>query len=248
MSIPIKNLEEIEIMAEGGGKLAVIRDKLASIVWSGLDAKQLELAARRLIKQAGGEPNFCLTKNYPYSICVSINDEIVHGIPNDKKIKQGDIVGIDVGMLYKGWHLDTATTIGAGKISENDQKLLRIAKTALDKAIAMIKRGIKLGVVQNTIQTYVESSGFSLIRNFAGHGIGRELHEQPRISNIGKADEGPVLEEGMVLAIEPMVSAGGYEVKIAKDGWTAILADGSHGAHFEHTVAVTKNGARVLTR
>lgn len=247
MAIPLKTPEQIELMAKGGAKLAKVRDQLAQMVRPGLKVDELEQAARSLIAQAGGEPNFCLTKDYPYSICCSINEEIVHGLPKGKTIKAGDAVGIDVGMRYQGWHLDTAITVGVDDISLQDQKLLKVAKTALELAIAQLKPGIKLGKISHLIQNYVEQHGFSVLRNLTGHGIGRQLHEEPKVPNFGNPDDGPVLETGMVLAVEPMVSTGDFKTLTKDDGWTVVLADGSHGAHFEHTVAITKTGVRILT-
>lgn len=248
MSIELKTNAEIAVMSEGGAKLAKIRNELAAIIKPGLHAKELESTSRRLISNAGGTPNFCLAKNYPYSICVSINDEIVHGTPKDKIIKGGDIVGLDVGMLYKSWHLDTAVTVGVGEINDADKQLLKITKTALDLAIEELKSGIKLGKIQHLIQKYVEDNGFCVLRNFTGHGIGHSLHEDPKIPNFGDPNEGPILEEGMVLAIEPMVSKGDCKIVVGNDGWTAKLLNGAKGAHFEHTVAITKNGCKVLTQ
>lgn len=247
MGIQLKSESDIAIMVEGGKKLGRVRDELVQAIKPGLDVGQLEQLARQRIREIGGEPNFCLTKNYPYSICVSLNDEIVHGMPKDKVIKDGDVVGIDVGMLYQGWHLDTAVTVGVGKISASDQKLLKVTKRALELALAQVKPGIKLGVISHLIQKYVESNGFCVLRKYTGHGIGRDLHEEPKIPNFGSPDEGPVLETGMVLAIEPMVAKGDCEVVVADDGWTAKMKNGSKGAHFEHTVAITKTGCRVLT-
>lgn len=247
MSIELKTQQDIDIMSEGGKKIAHVRDELANSIKPGLEVGKLEKMAREGIAKAGGEPNFCLTKDYPYSICVSINDEIVHGMPKDKIIKNGDVVGIDVGMLYKGWHLDTAITVGIGDISADDKKLLKITKIALDLAIKELRPGIKLGKIQHLIQKYVEDNGFCVLRNFTGHGIGRSLHEDPKIPNFGDPNEGPILEEGMVLAIEPMVSKGDCKIVVAQDGWTAKVANGASGAHFEHTIAITKFGCRVLT-
>lgn len=247
MTIKLKTNAEIAVMEQGGGKLAKIRTELAAMIQPDLHVKELEKASRLLISKAGGTPNFCLTKTYPYSICVSINQEIVHGMPRDKIFKNGDVVGLDIGMLYKGWHLDTAVSVGVGKITNEDKRLLKITKTALDLAIKELKPGIKLGKIQHLIQKYVEENGFCVIRNFTGHGIGRSLHEEPKIPNFGDPNEGPVLLEGMVLAIEPMVAKGDCKVSVAADGWTAIMANGSHSAHFEHTIAITKTGCKVLT-
>lgn len=247
MAIPIKTNSDIALMAQGGAKLAKIRDHLASLIKVGLKVEELEKIARQEIKKAGGKPNFCLVGNYPYSICVSFNNEIVHGMPVNKTIARGDIVSLDIGMLYKGWHLDTATTVGIENISVENKKLIDVTKTALNKALALLKPGIKLGLIQNAIQEYVEQNGFCLIRNYTGHGIGRALHEDPKIPNFGNPDAGPELKEGMVLAIEPMVSSGDCNVEVAADGWTAKMENGANGAHFEHTIAITKTGCHVLT-
>lgn len=247
MAIELKSEQEIKDMAEGGRKLGKIRDRLAALVKPDLNVEELEQNARDLIKKARGVPNFCLTKDYPYSICCSVNDEIVHGFPANKIIRAGDIVSIDVGMLYNSWHLDTATTVGVGKISTDDQKLLDVTKSSLDLAIKKIKPMIKLGVIQHFIQTYVEQNGFCVIRNLTGHGIGRKLHEDPKIPNFGNPNEGPFLQEGMTLAIEPMVSSGDCKTIIGIDGWSVKMANNAHAAHYEHTIAVTAKSAKILT-
>lgn len=240
--------EDIKILREGGRRLAKILDKLCQAAKVGVSTLQLNNLAEKLIKNEGGTPNFKNFNGYPFATCISINDELVHGLPSPRKIKEGDLVGIDVGMEYQGWHLDTAVTLGIGKISSEDEKLLKATKRSLEEGISKVKPGANLGEVSNAIQNSIESAGFSVIRQLSGHGIGRTLHQDPRIYNFGSKNSGPVIKEGMLLAIEPMVSAGDWKVKVGKDGFTVKTIDGSRSAHFEHTVLVTEKGSQILTQ
>jgi len=215
----------------------------------GISTLELDKLAERLIIEAGCQPAFKGLNGYPATLCVSVNNEVVHGLPSEKKIlKNGDIVDLDLGLKYKGFYSDMARTYPIGKITRKAKKLIKVTKKSLDLAIKIIKPGIYLGDISSTIQKYVEKNGFSVVRSLTGHGIGRKLHEEPAIFNFGKPKTGPILKEGMVFAIEPMVNEGSPEVKISKDNWTVVTADGTLSAHFEDTVAVTKNGYKILTR
>jgi methionyl aminopeptidase len=257
--INIKTPKEIAIMREGGRILALIFKEISQAIRPGLSAFELDELAAYLIKKYKVLPAFKgyipdgLKKidkmGYPANLCVSINSEVVHGIPTTAKIiSKGDIVGLDMGIKYQGFFLDQAMTVGVGEISPEARRLIGVTKKALELAIDKIKPGIHLGDVSATIQIYVEKSGFTVVRDLSGHGIGKKLHEDPIILNFGQPNTGPILKEGMVLAIEPMVNVGDYRVKTLSDGWTIVTADNSLSAHFEHTVAVTKNGGEILTK
>lgn len=256
--IIIKTGEEVEKMRKGGRILALIFKKISQAVQPGISAFELDKLAERLTKEYKVLPAFkgyipddlrgIKRIGYPATICVSINSEVVHGIPSKEKIiKNGDIVSLDMGIKYQEFFLDQAITIGVGKISPEARRLIEVTKNALEIAINKIQPGIFLGDISAAIQAYVEKNGFSVVRDLTGHGIGRKLHEDPAIFNFGQPGTGPILERGMVLAIEPMVSAGGYKIKTLSDGWTAVTVDGSLSAHFEQTVAVTKTGYEILT-
>lgn len=234
-------------MKEGGKIAARILKLVSKAAKPGITTKKLDGIAALEIRKAGARASFLGHAGFPSSICTSVNSEIVHGIPLKRMLKDGDILGIDLGIKWKKYHTDTAATIGIGEIDFAKRQLIQITKKALEEAIKKIKPGIHLGDVQNHLQNIIESAGYSVIRDLSGHGIGKNLQESPTIPNFGRKGTGPVLKEGMVLAIEPMVSAGDWHVKISKDGWTVILIDGSLGAHFEHTVALTKHGCEVLT-
>lgn len=246
--IILKTKEEIEIMRKGGRIAASILRQLKNTVKPGITTESLNKYAEELIKKAGAIASFKDFHGYPASICTSINKEVVHGIPSNKILKEGDIVGIDLGILYQGYHTDTALTCGVGKISNEAQKLIDITQTALEKAIVAAKIGNHLGDIGQKIQSYIESEGYSVVRSLVGHGVGRELQEEPAVPNYGKKGEGFILKEGITIAIEPMINAGKYQVKVLNDGWTVVTTDKSLSAHFEHTVAITSNGAVVLTK
>lgn len=246
--INIKTDKEVEIMKEGGRIAARILKLLADFAKPGATTKELDIFAVKEIKKAGVKASFLGHAGYPASICTSLNSEVVHGIPSNRILREGDLLGIDLGIYHQGFHTDTALTVPIGKIDFPKKQLINITNKALDEGISIIKPGIHLGDVQNRIQRIVEGAGFGVIRDLAGHGIGKNLQEIPSIPNFGKRGSGPVLKEGMVLAIEPMVSAGDWHVKILKDGWTVATIDGSLTAHFEHTVAVTASGYEILTK
>lgn len=252
--INLKSPKEIEIMREGGQILAQVLDELESRVAVGAKLADLDALADTLIREKGGAPSFkgytpdFASQPYPASVCLSLNDEVVHGLPSSRvRLGEGDLVKIDLGVFYKGFHTDSARTIIVSQGSKDARALLATTEQALERAIGLVRPGIHLGDLGHAIESYVREHGYSVIRTLSGHGIGRELHEEPNIPNFGKPGEGPELVEGMTFAIEPMVAAGKGEVYLAEDGFTYKTRDGSSVAHFEHTVAVTKDGHEVLT-
>jgi methionyl aminopeptidase len=248
----IKTPEEINTINEGGKILRDILYKTAGLVKPGVSTWELNEFAEKMIYAAGGRPSF---KNYgpkknafPAGLCTSINDVVVHGIPSkDEILKSGDIIGLDIGMEYKGLYTDTAITVGVGDISAAAKKLLETTKKTLDAAIKQVKPGNKIGDLSFAMQSTAEAAGFSAVRDLVGHGVGYDVHEDPAVPCFGKKGSGEILKEGMVLAIEPMLCQQEFFVTVDPDGWTIRTADGGLSAHFEHTIAVTKNGARVLT-
>lgn len=221
--------------------------RLSEMVKPGVSTLLLDKKAYELCKEYNAEPAFLGYSNYPASLCVSVNDEVVHGIPREDKIlKEGDIVSLDFGALKDGFYGDAAITVGVGKISYPLHKLIETTKDCLRQAIKYCAPGNKLGIISSTIQKIAEKEGYSVIRDYVGHGIGTKLHEPPPVPNYGNEEEGPFLEEGMVLAIEPMVCEGGYEVEVDEDGWTVRTRDGKNSAHFECCVAITKEGPKIL--
>lgn len=213
----------------------------------GVRTSAIDKMAEDCILSMGAVPGFKGYRGYPATACISIDDEVVHGIPGKRILKEGEIVSIDIGCIFDGYYGDCAATFPVGEISEEKRKLLEITRCSLDVGIARVKDGQNLGEISAAIQNYVEARGFSVVREMVGHGIGRNLHEDPQVPHFGPADAGPVLKKGMVIAIEPMVNVGDYRVAQKPDGWTIVTADGSSSAHFEHTVAVTEDGADILT-
>lgn len=246
----IKHQKELEILREGGKKLAAVLAEVARRAVAGILARELDALAEELILKAGGKPSFKGYKvrgasmPYPASLCVSINNEVVHGIPGNQILKNGDIVGLDIGMLWEGLYTDTALTILVGG---GESKLISATKKSLEIGIAQVRAGARVGDIGYAIQNFLEKEKFGVVRELVGHGVGRAVHEDPEIPNWGKKGNGPILEEGVVIALEPMATEGSPKVKILPDGWTWATRDGSRAAHFEHTVVVTKNGAEVLT-
>jgi len=252
-------------MKEGGRLLARILDEVAARAKPGVTTEYLNKVASDLVFACGAKPAFLGYQDFPAALCTSVNEEVVHGAPGDRKLKEGDIIGLDLGILYpvgqchscpmgatcnplnKPFFTDAALTVSVGKISPAAKKLLATAKKSLDLAIENIKPGVHLGDVSSAVQKYVEGQGFSVIRDLVGHGVGEKLHEDPEVPNFGRAGEGPVLKEGMTLAIEPMITAGDYKIKQGADGFAYETADKSLAAHFEHTVAVTKDSCKILT-
>src|SRR5436190_18880067 len=249
MAIVCKSQAEIEKMRRSGHIVRQILDELRRLVAPGVTTMALEKAAAAKIKELGAKPAFKGYYGYPCVLCTSVNEEIVHGIPSPKRVlKAGDIVSIDCGVVLDGYYGDAAITVPVGEtLTEELKKLLEVTEASLYKGIEQVKIGNTIGHVGSAIQKHVEANGFSVVREFVGHGIGTKLHEAPQIPNFGKKGQGVELTEGMVLAIEPMVNSGGPEAKVLGDKWTAVTLDGSYSAHFEHCVAVTKNGPLVLT-
>jgi len=245
--INIKSPQEIEIMAEGGKILAKVLKEIEKIIEPEITTLELDRAAEALILKMGARPAFKGYENFPYSLCASINDVVVHGFPSNYKLKEGDIVGLDLGVLYKGYNTDMALTVGVGKISFKAKRLLMVTKKALKRGIKKARHGVTTGDIGNTIQRYIESQGYGVVRELCGHGIGKEVHEDPKVPNYGKRGTGFRLVEGMVICIEPMVTIGDWHLKKAKDGYGFATKDGSLAAHFEHTLAITKDGCKVLT-
>ncbi len=218
------------------------------MVAPGVSTADLDAAAEAKVRAAGAEPAFKGYRGYPATLCASVNEQVVHGIPSATPLKSGDIVSLDMGVKLNGYYGDSAVTVPVGAVGEDVKALLRVTQQALEKGIAEVKIGGRISDIGHAIQAHVEAHGFSVVREFVGHGIGASLHEEPQIANYGEPGRGPRLVEGMSLAIEPMVNMGKPAVKVLADGWTAVTKDGSLSAHFEHTVAVTKDGPLVLTR
>jgi methionyl aminopeptidase len=246
--IVLKSEDEIKRMAESCRIVAEVLEGIKKIVAPGITTKELDGFSESYIHSQKAVPAFKGYRGYPASMCTSVNEQVVHGIPSSIKLKEGDVISLDIGVYFKGFYGDAAVTLPVGKIDDNAERLLSVTEQSLETAIAETVAGNRLSDISSVIQKRVESEGFSVVRNFVGHGIGRELHEEPQIPNFGRPGEGPELREGMTLAIEPMVNAGSWEVDILNDGWTAVTKDGSLSAHFEHTVAVTKNGQSILTK
>jgi methionyl aminopeptidase len=254
--IVIKTKAELEKMRRSGKLVHDILQALGAMAAVGVSTWDLEVAAAKMMQDAGAKPAFkgyyvpAAGERFKYVLCTSVNDEIVHGMPNPKRIlKSGDIVSIDTGVSLDGYFGDSAITVGIGELSEEAKKLLRVTKESLELAIDKVREGNRLFDICGTVENHVVKNGFSIVREYVGHGIGTQLHEEPQVPNyVDKRNENPRLREGMVLAIEPMVNAGRPEAKVLKDKWTAVAKDGSYSAHFEHCVAVTKEGPWVLTR
>jgi methionyl aminopeptidase len=247
--IVLKSAREIELMRRGGRILADLVERLRGVVRAGMSTLEIDEEVEAFITRRGARPAFKGYRGFPASVCVSINDEVVHGIPSaHRRLKEGDIVGLDLGCIVDGYYADCAFTLAIGDVPPAVQALLDTTRESLERAIAECRPGRRLGDVSHAVQRHVEAHGFSVVRAFVGHGIGRALHEDPQVPNFGEPGRGPLLRPGMVLAIEPMVTMGGPGVRILDDGWTAVTEDGSLAAHFEHTIAVTENGPEVLTR
>lgn len=247
-SITIKSRDEIRIMEEANRIVAEVLVMLQTTVEAGITTFELDRLAEELCLKRKALPAFKGYRGFPGSLCVSINEEVVHGIPSRKrKLKKGDIISVDFGTLYKGYYGDSAVTIPVGKIGGVKDKLLKITEESLHKAIEQVREGNRIADVSAAVQDHVENNGFSIVRQFVGHGIGTSLHEGPEIPNFVQDSSSPRLKEGMVLAIEPMVNAGTHKVKVLRDGWTVVTSDKKPSAHFEHSVAVTSNGPLVLS-
>ena len=246
--IGIKNKEEIKLMSEA---CRIVKDTLLLLeknIKPGVTTKELDSIAEDYILSQDAKLGFKGLYGYPSTICISIEDEVVHGLPSDKKLSEGQIVGIDVGSIYKGYYGDHAKSFAVGKISQDKEKLLKVTKECLHKGIEKAIPGNRIGDIGNAVQTWAETNGYGVVRDLVGHGIGVELHEEPQIPNYGKSGTGPLIDVGMCFAIEPMINMGSKDVYTKKDGWTICTKDGLPSAHFEHTITITDNGPEILTK
>jgi len=235
-------------MRQAGRIVAQILGILVEAIKPGITTKKLDEIAEEEVKKYGAIPSFKGYRGFPASICTSVNEEVVHGIPGERVLKEGDIISLDFGAIYKGFHGDAAVTVGVGKISSEAERLIKTTQEALEAGIAAAREGAHLSDISAAIQFCAESNGFSPVREYVGHGIGREMHEAPQIPNFGPPGRGPVLKRGMTLALEPMLNAGDWHTKVLSDRWTVVTADGSLSAHFEHTIAITEGEAEILTK
>ena len=246
--IVLKTSRELAIMKQACMISAGALQTVANAVEPGVSTAELDRLAEKYIRSKGAVPNFKNYQGYPATACISINNEVIHGIPSEKRVLQnGDIVSVDLGAMFEGYHGDNAATFAVGDVSHLAKRLMDVTKESLYMGIKAARPGGRIGDISNAVQTYVEANGFSVVRQFVGHGVGTKLHEEPEVPNFGKAGHGIRLMPGMTLAIEPMVNAGGYQVKVLKDGWTTVTADGTLSAHFEHTVVITEDGPKIMT-
>lgn len=245
--ISIKSEREIELMRTAGKIVAETLEKLKEVISPGITTRELDIIAEEYIVKCGAVPSFKGYNGFPASICASINEQVVHGIPSAIVLKDGDIIGIDIGALYKGYNGDAARTFGVGAIKQVAQKLIDVTEASFFKGIEYAIKGNRLSDISHAIQAHVESNGFSVVRDYVGHGIGSKMHEEPQIPNYGPPHKGPRLVKGMALAIEPMVNEGKYGVKTLKDGWTVITVDGSLSSHYENTIIITDDKPEILT-
>jgi len=245
--ITIRTQKEIEIMRKSNRLVAQVLQKLRGAIKPGITTTELDEIAELSIKEAGAVPAFKGYRGYPATLCASVNEEVVHGIPGPRTLREGDIVSLDLGAYLYGYYGDAAITVPVGTINEEAKKLLKVTEEALYRGIEQAKNGNRLFDISHAIQSWVEPFGFSVVRDFVGHGIGRNLHEEPQVPTFGPPHQGPRLSPGMVLAIEPMINVGTWEVKILKDGWTVVTSDRSLSAHFEHTIAITDGRPDILT-
>lgn len=243
-----KSPAEINKMRKSGQVVRQVLLETSEKVRPGVTTIELERFVEKRLAQLGAKPASKGYRGYPWCLCTSVNEEIVHGMPSNRKLEEGDIIGLDLGVIVDGYYGDSALTAPVGKISESARKLLRVTEESLELGIQKARVGNRVGDVSAAVQEYVEKNGFSIVRDMVGHGIGRDYHEEPQVPNFGQPGHGPALKEGMVFTIEPMVNSGGYQMRVLDDNWTAVTVDGSNSAHFEHTIAVTRNGPDVLTR
>ena len=250
MAVTIKSEHEIELMRESGKRLAIVHDEIGKMIRPGISTWELDKKAYELIKELGGTPNFLHLYGYPATICASVNEVVVHGIPSKEKIlKEGDIVGIDMGLIYKGYHSDAARTHGVGEISEEDRKLIEVTKQCFFEGIRFASAGHHLYEISEAIQKYAESFGYGVVRDMVGHGIGTKLHEDPEVPNYKRmgSGKGILLRPGMTLAVEPMINQGTWRIEILDDEWTCVTKDGSKSAHYENTLVITEGEPEILT-
>lgn len=243
-----KSAEEVERMSRAGRVVAATIERLRAAVRPGATTAQLDRLAEEAIGSAGAEPSFKGYRGFPGSICTSVNEQVVHGIPGSRVLREGDLLSLDVGAIWEGYHADSAVSLFVGEPpSAEAEKLVRVTEESLDAGISQIRPGGRLSDISHAVQEVAEGAGFSVVREYVGHGIGRSLHEDPQIPNYGPAGRGPELRPGLVVAVEPMVNLGGWETRVLADQWTVVTADGSLSAHFEHTIALGEDGAEVLT-
>ncbi|WP_273853991.1 type I methionyl aminopeptidase [Guptibacillus spartinae] len=243
-----KTPRELDIMREAGRIVALTHQELQKHIKPGVTTKELDTIADRFIRQLDAIPSFKGYNGFTGSICASVNEELVHGIPGGRVLAEGDIISIDIGAKYKGYHGDSAWTYPVGTISEEDERLLKVTEESLYKGLDEAKAGRRLSDISHAIQAYAEAEGFSIVREYVGHGVGQDLHEDPQIPHYGPPGKGPRLKQGMVLAVEPMVNLGSRYVRTLSDNWTVVTTDGKNCAHFEHTIAVTEEGYEILTK
>jgi methionyl aminopeptidase len=246
--IILKSREEIEKMRKSNAIVAEVLSEVKQMVRPGVKTFELDRRAEELTRRKGAKPAFKGYRGYPFSLCTSINCEVVHGMPSERILKEGDILSLDFGVSFKGYYGDAAVTVPVGNVSANARRLMEVTEKSLYLAIENARAGKRLGDVSATVQNYVEAAGFSVVRDYVGHGIGKDLHEDPQIPNFGTKGRGIELKPGMVFAVEPMVNEGTYEVRILADDWTVVTSDGKLSAHFEHTLAITENGPEILSR
>ncbi len=246
--IVYKTPRELDIMREAGRIVALTHEELKKHIVPGVTTKELDEIAEKFIRSCGATPSFKGYGGFPGSICTSVNEVLVHGIPGNRVLKEGDIISIDIGAKYNGYHGDSAWTYPVGKIDEETRRLLEVTEKSLYIGLEKAKPGERLSNISHAIQVFVESNGFSVVREYVGHGIGKQLHEDPPVPNYGPPDKGPILKPGMVLCIEPMVNAGSRYVKTLADNWTVVTVDGKNCAHYEHTIAITEEGCEILTK
>lgn len=245
--IKIKSEHEIKLMQEAGQITAAAREAAGRLVAPGITTRELDEVARKVIEGYGAKPSFLGLGGFPATICCSINNQVIHGFPGSRKVKEGDLVKIDVGANYMGYHGDCADTFPAGKISDVAQKLIEVTRQSFYEGIKLAREGQRVSDISHAVQKYVETNGFSVVRDYVGHGVGSELHEAPEVPNYGNPGRGPRLVAGMTLAVEPMVNEGGFQVKVLKDGWTVETVDGKLSAHYENSILITKGEPIILT-
>ena len=248
MGIIIKSDKEVAIMRQAGKVVAEVLKIVSEQVKPGMKTKELDIIAEKELERLGATSSFKGYQGFPATLCVSVNDEIVHGIPGERVLAEGDIVSLDLGAIFMGFQGDAAITVGVGRISPEARQLLEATKNALEAGVNAARLGARLGDISAAIQKYAESKGYSVVREYTGHGIGREMHEEPQIPNFGLPGSGPVLKKGMTLALEPMLNIGDWYTRLADDRWTVLTGDGSLSAHFEHTIAITNGEPEVFTR
>ncbi len=247
MGVTVKSAKELDYMREAGQVVAATKAVLREAIRAGIATAELDRLAEKEIRRHGAEPSFKGLYGFPATICVSLNEEVVHGIPSERTVRDGDVISVDVGAVVGGFHGDSAFTVGVGAISDKTQQLIDATRESLKLGIAEAKTGARVGDISAAVQAHAETFDYGVVRQYVGHGIGRELHEDPQVPNFGAAGRGPLLREGMTLAIEPMFNIGGWETEVLDDNWTVVTGDGSLSAHFEDTIAITANGPELLT-